>query len=85
MDDETLGAVLAAFGKKLYELQLGFTTLFNIGVTNGLFKIEDFEKESKRLETHPDFKDLRHALEHIANFKEEEDLKTMLENTKFFN
>jgi hypothetical protein len=85
MDDETMRAVLVALGKKLYELQVGMATMFNLGMQNRSFTQTAFDKERTRLEAEPDLTNFRDALERMSSANLNERWNAIIKETKFFN
>jgi hypothetical protein len=85
MDDETMRAVLVALGKKLYELQLGMATMFNLAIQNRTFTQAAFDKERTRLEAELDLTNFREALERMSSDNLDEHWDAIIKETKFFN
>jgi hypothetical protein len=85
MDDETMRAVLVALGKKLYELQIGMATMFNLGIQNKTFTQTAFDNERTRLEAEPDLTTFRDALERMGSADLREHWEAIIKETKFFN
>ena len=69
--------VMHVFGNKMYELQTGFTAMFNL-LRNRAFSVEDFHAERKRLENLPDFQRLRNVLDKLSKPMEPADLEKLL-------
>ena len=79
MDDENLLLMLKALGDKVYDLQLGFTAIFNVFVASDADSLDAFHAERKKLENHPDFRQFREALDALTrNPKEHEALEAFL-------
>lgn len=75
-DDESLKLILTTLGNKIYELQIGFTALFNLFVGPDPNAMRSFAQERQRLGRLPDFREFREALEKLANTPtEREDLE----------
>jgi hypothetical protein len=80
MDDETMRKIIVAFGKKLYELQVGMATMFNLGITSRTFTQAAFDKERLRLESEPDFMNFREAVQKMERANANE----FIREAKFF-
>jgi hypothetical protein len=78
MDEKTLLAIMQMFGDKLYELQIGFTTMFNMCVRSGSFTEQSFHQEKEKLEALPEFRELREALDGLSKSKVQADFESFL-------
>jgi hypothetical protein len=78
MDEKTLRDVIQLFGDKLYELQVGFASIFNLCIDKQVFTETAFHQERLKLEALPDFQMLRAALKKLSESTEQEDLEAFL-------
>jgi hypothetical protein len=85
MTDDSLAIILGAFGKKIYELHVGFAALFNVALKNKTFELTEFHEELRRLEAEPDITKFREAVGRMAKFKDEKELEQLLKDAKFLN
>lgn len=58
--------ILKTLGEKIYELQLGFTAIFNVFVASNADALASFHAERQKLEMHPDFQRFREALDALT-------------------
>ena len=82
MDEKIVRSLIEVLGNKVYELQLGFTVMFNLCVNKQVFTKEAFHQERAKLEAHPDFQKLRKILDHVGNPTEDEDFESLLKGYK---
>jgi hypothetical protein len=78
MDEKLLLLVLRVFGNKIYELQVGFTAMFNVCVNSHAFNEKTFHREREKLEALPEFQKLRSSLDKLSKPTEYADLEKLL-------
>jgi len=66
MNEADFLLILKALGEKIYDLQLGFTAIFNVFVASDADALSSFHAERRKLESHPDFQKFREALDALA-------------------
>jgi len=78
MDEKLFLLVMRVFGNKIYELQTGYTVLFNLGIANHLFSEAAFHREREKIEALPDFQKLRAVLDLLGKPMEAQLLESLL-------
>jgi len=78
MDEKLFLLVMRVFGNKLYEMQTGFTVMFNLGIENRLFSEFAFHQEREKIEALPEFQKLRAVLDLLDKPMEAQLLESLL-------
>jgi hypothetical protein len=78
MDDKLFLLVMRVFGNRLYELQVGFATMFNLSLDRGVFSEALFHQERERLENLPEFQKFRADLDALNRPMEEAEIERLL-------
>jgi hypothetical protein len=82
IDEKSALELAYTFGLKLFELQQGFASMFNLCLEARVFTDERFHEEREHIMTFPDMKKFAELLESLRNSKAEADFEEALRKYK---